>query len=153
MSMANPYWERMIYTYSVNYSHYNFILKLQCYCYVCDEVAPCVLWKKADSSGHCHASDKEENWNDLRLSTRNKQQNNKQKVSTKGKAIDSLPTSRSILTRSWREVWFPDLFMRQNFRYIWLIYFNFFGFYRSVACFLRIMTGIWKSLGIFSCVR
>ncbi|KAH7687476.1 MIF4G-like type 3 domain-containing protein [Dioscorea alata] len=36
----------------------------QCYCYVCDERAPCEQWE--GQLGHCHASDKEHKWIDLR---------------------------------------------------------------------------------------
>eukprot|EP01018_Ginkgo_biloba_P001818 Gb_38778 [translate_table: standard] len=37
-----------------------------CHCYVCDKPAPCSVWSNAYSSSHCHASDKEERWKNLR---------------------------------------------------------------------------------------
>ncbi|XP_072963448.1 RPM1 interacting protein 13-like isoform X1 [Typha angustifolia] len=46
-----------------NTSHESYCL--QCYCYVCDEAAPCKLWE-----GHCHASDREKKWKDMRRSQR-----------------------------------------------------------------------------------
>lgn len=41
-----------------NQSHCN-----QCYCYVCDSLAPCVYWGNGSAStDHCHATDKDEFW-------------------------------------------------------------------------------------------
>ncbi|KAI3829798.1 hypothetical protein L1987_03926 [Smallanthus sonchifolius] len=41
-----------------NQSHCN-----QCYCYVCDSLAPCVYWGNGSASAdHCHATDKDEFW-------------------------------------------------------------------------------------------
>ncbi|KAL8260738.1 hypothetical protein R6Q59_028691 [Mikania micrantha] len=41
-----------------NQSHCN-----QCYCYVCDSLAPCVYWGNGTAStDHCHATDKDEFW-------------------------------------------------------------------------------------------
>lgn len=40
-----------------------------CHCYVCDKLAPCLLWGKGNAStDHCHSSDKEEKWTKLRNS-------------------------------------------------------------------------------------
>ncbi|XP_010933481.1 uncharacterized protein [Elaeis guineensis] len=36
----------------------------QCYCYVCDEAAPCKFWK--EPNGHCHASDQDKKWKEMR---------------------------------------------------------------------------------------
>jgi hypothetical protein len=36
---------------------------MQCHCYVCESLAPCLHWSTEISSiGHCHATDKEEFW-------------------------------------------------------------------------------------------
>ncbi|XP_076940757.1 uncharacterized protein LOC143610063 [Bidens hawaiensis] len=41
-----------------NQSHCN-----QCYCYVCDSLAPCAYWGTGSSSiDHCHATDKDQFW-------------------------------------------------------------------------------------------
>ncbi|XP_077242944.1 RPM1 interacting protein 13-like [Tasmannia lanceolata] len=37
----------------------------QCYCYVCDTAAPCIDWKKFPIE-HCHATDKDPKWKQLR---------------------------------------------------------------------------------------
>ncbi|XP_010933480.1 uncharacterized protein [Elaeis guineensis] len=37
---------------------------LKCYCYVCDEAAPCKFWK--EPNGHCHASDQDKKWKEMR---------------------------------------------------------------------------------------
>ncbi|KAG1362050.1 hypothetical protein COCNU_10G002690 [Cocos nucifera] len=37
---------------------------LKCYCYVCDEAAPCKFWK--EPNGHCHASDEDKKWKEMR---------------------------------------------------------------------------------------
>uniref|UniRef100_A0A0D9XMT8 Uncharacterized protein n=1 Tax=Leersia perrieri TaxID=77586 RepID=A0A0D9XMT8_9ORYZ len=34
----------------------------QCFCYVCDVVAPCSSWKKGQGGGHCNASDQDKQW-------------------------------------------------------------------------------------------
>ncbi|KAM0934145.1 hypothetical protein DsansV1_C32g0220941 [Dioscorea sansibarensis] len=39
----------------------------QCYCYVCDDTAPCKYWT---GSGHCHASDEDSYWRSLRKARR-----------------------------------------------------------------------------------
>ncbi|XP_031502009.1 RPM1 interacting protein 13 [Nymphaea colorata] len=40
----------------------------QCYCYVCEQIAPCSEWKKAESSrSHCNATDKEYYWTRVRM--------------------------------------------------------------------------------------
>ncbi|CAN6486296.1 unnamed protein product [Victoria cruziana] len=40
----------------------------QCYCYVCEQVAPCKQWKMAGSSrSHCDATDKDYYWSRLRM--------------------------------------------------------------------------------------
>ncbi|ONK72196.1 uncharacterized protein A4U43_C04F16770 [Asparagus officinalis] len=44
----------------------------QCYCYVCDTPAPCKTWKGSLLS-HCHASDKQLMWKDLRTAHRKKE--------------------------------------------------------------------------------
>lgn len=37
--------------------------KMQCHCYVCESLAPCLHWRSDNSGiGHCHATDKEEFW-------------------------------------------------------------------------------------------
>ncbi|KAI7734862.1 hypothetical protein M8C21_008800 [Ambrosia artemisiifolia] len=49
-----------------NQSHCN-----QCYCYVCDSLAPCVYWGNGSTStDHCHATDKEEFWKHERKNAR-----------------------------------------------------------------------------------
>ncbi|KAJ0970748.1 hypothetical protein J5N97_018707 [Dioscorea zingiberensis] len=40
----------------------------QCYCYICDEPAPCKIWQ--GFVGHCHASDQDRKWVDLRATFR-----------------------------------------------------------------------------------
>lgn len=43
----------------------------QCHCYVCDVVAPCLLWGQGkQSSDHCHAFDKDEKWKKMRSHAR-----------------------------------------------------------------------------------
>ncbi|GJN20186.1 hypothetical protein PR202_gb07530 [Eleusine coracana subsp. coracana] len=37
----------------------------KCFCYVCDIAAPCASWK--GTGGHCHASDKDNNWKVMRF--------------------------------------------------------------------------------------
>ncbi|CAA0833413.1 RPM1 interacting protein 13 [Striga hermonthica] len=42
-----------------------------CYCYVCDSVAPCLLWGTGlSSSDHCHATDKDDYWRAKRKRTK-----------------------------------------------------------------------------------
>lgn len=45
--------------------------ELQCHCYVCDSIAPCVHWGTGISNvDHCHATDKQEIWKNQRESFR-----------------------------------------------------------------------------------
>nr|XP_043609932.1 uncharacterized protein LOC122581731 [Erigeron canadensis] len=44
----------------------------QCYCYVCDSLAPCVYWGNGSATtDHCHATDKDDLWRLARENTRN----------------------------------------------------------------------------------
>ncbi|KAL4588007.1 hypothetical protein LXL04_000885 [Taraxacum kok-saghyz] len=44
----------------------------QCYCYVCDSLAPCVYWGNGSSPmDHCHATDKDELWKHQRKNAKN----------------------------------------------------------------------------------
>ncbi|XP_020093837.1 uncharacterized protein LOC109713937 [Ananas comosus] len=36
----------------------------KCFCYVCEKIAPCEAWK--GPLGHCHATDQEKKWKDMR---------------------------------------------------------------------------------------
>ncbi|KAJ4952759.1 hypothetical protein NE237_029591 [Protea cynaroides] len=38
----------------------------QCYCYVCDSIAPCKSWKKPEGR-HCDATEHDESWKILRI--------------------------------------------------------------------------------------
>ncbi|XP_043718767.1 uncharacterized protein LOC122666766 [Telopea speciosissima] len=38
----------------------------QCYCYVCDSIAPCKSWKKTGGVGHCDATEQGALWKYLR---------------------------------------------------------------------------------------
>ncbi|KAM0050938.1 hypothetical protein Hdeb2414_s0007g00229561 [Helianthus debilis subsp. tardiflorus] len=50
-----------------NHNHCN-----QCYCYVCDSLAPCVFWGNGSSSAdHCRATDKDEFWKRERKNVKN----------------------------------------------------------------------------------
>ncbi|KAK9069011.1 hypothetical protein SSX86_013127 [Deinandra increscens subsp. villosa] len=50
-----------------NESHCN-----QCYCYVCDSLAPCLYWGNGTvSTDHCHATDKDEFWIQKRKNAKN----------------------------------------------------------------------------------
>lgn len=43
----------------------------QCHCYVCDVIAPCLLWGQGkQSNDHCHAFDKDEKWKKMRSHAR-----------------------------------------------------------------------------------
>ncbi|XP_023764057.1 uncharacterized protein LOC111912554 [Lactuca sativa] len=44
----------------------------QCYCYVCDSLAPCVYWGNGSAPmDHCHATDKDELWKHERKNAKN----------------------------------------------------------------------------------
>lgn len=44
----------------------------QCYCYVCDSLAPCVYWGNGSAlTDHCHATDKDEIWKHQRKNAKN----------------------------------------------------------------------------------
>ncbi|KAI3526542.1 hypothetical protein L1887_05799 [Cichorium endivia] len=44
----------------------------QCYCYVCDSLAPCVYWGNGSATmDHCHATDKDELWKQERKNAKN----------------------------------------------------------------------------------
>ncbi|XP_010268203.1 PREDICTED: uncharacterized protein LOC104605228 [Nelumbo nucifera] len=38
----------------------------QCYCYVCDTIAPCISWIRGAQQGHCHATEHDFIWKNLR---------------------------------------------------------------------------------------
>lgn len=42
------------------------LLTLQCYCYVCDTLAPCIYWKGIKLA-HCNASDSDPLWTNQRI--------------------------------------------------------------------------------------
>ncbi|KAL1816812.1 hypothetical protein ACET3Z_019386 [Daucus carota] len=49
----------------------------QCHCYVCDSLAPCLQWGTGNSfSDHCHATAKEDFWNQQRDSLKKSHQTN-----------------------------------------------------------------------------
>ncbi|KAL5996838.1 hypothetical protein ACLOJK_007760 [Asimina triloba] len=67
---------------------------MQCHCYVCDIPAPCAYWGNGQSNrDHCHATDKEEIWKNLRICFK---QGNKAATPEK-----KLPDTTLTITPSW----------------------------------------------------
>ncbi|KAF8688072.1 hypothetical protein HU200_042439 [Digitaria exilis] len=54
---------------------YDLQIVVICHCYVCDSPAPCAFWGKGTvHTDHCHATDKDAKWKNLRQSSKNKNQ-------------------------------------------------------------------------------
>eukprot|EP00250_Pteridium_aquilinum_P021739 c25206_g1_i1 orf=859-2472(+) len=70
----------------------------QCHCYVCDIVAPCLLWGQGkQSSDHCHASDKNDKWIKMRTHARS--------LSTKFALSPLAPIRRGLVTQPQRRTY------------------------------------------------